>query len=176
MGWGGCCCWRATYILPKVAQHSQNGPAWFNAIPACDLLVLKENYHIIAFQHAQFPKISLQGSDAALHSQPLGWEVRWRSQCSEYLYIVFSRSLVFCHFTSIPGVGVLLRQRRSKAKKTRDGENYHPAWRVESPSSPHSPSYLKHSRQSRTSHCHPLIVSRAIIAARQTTTIKVAAE
>lgn len=105
-----------------MAGHSRNGPAWFDAIPFCDLGVLKENYHITAFQHAQFPKIPLRAFPLRLAGALAAVGVEGEEVLSALLsiYTLFSPPLVFSH------------SRRSRPFDIEVGENGHPAWRSES--------------------------------------------
>lgn len=56
------------HLFSKKQPSSQNVSARSDAILFHDLCVLAENYHIIAFQHAQFPKIPLKAFPSRLCS------------------------------------------------------------------------------------------------------------
>lgn len=89
--------------FPKAAQQSQNGSAWFNAISFHDLRVLKENYHIIAFQHAQFPKILLKAFALELFWCWENWEFFFTSSIYIlfflFMFLCLSSFVLFCLFS-----------------------------------------------------------------------------
>lgn len=150
--------------FPKAAQRSPNGSTWFNAVSFHDLQVLKENYHIIAFQHAQFPKIQLKAFPVWL-SLVLWFGQNTSKACFVfcllqvfiyimYIYIYISISpLLFCirlRPAACPFHSVIHCNKNYKQQITR----FH-----------YLKQTLKHIEQTsqKTSYCHPLTVSCPLV-------------
>lgn len=70
--------------FPKKQPSSQNVSARSDAIFFHDLRILAGNYHIIAFQHAQFPKIPLKAFPLWLCLQCCGAEKTLQSGISAF--------------------------------------------------------------------------------------------
>lgn len=82
--------------FPKAAQHSPNGSTWFNAISFHDLQVLKENYHIIAFQHAPISQNTAQGFSSLTQLSVVVLGKHFKSLCF-FVFVYFRKNTFYIY-------------------------------------------------------------------------------